>query len=306
MNKIAFVIPVFNRLKYTRECLGILEQEKSSRFFIKNEVSIIVSNDGSTDGTNDWIRANHPDVIVLQGTGNLWYSGSLNLGIRYAFDKLNSDFIMVWENDIYPVDNYFNNLQDILENWDGNTLICSKLYYRVQPDKIFGLGGTFNPHNGFRRLIGNKETDGPQYQKIMEIDWFLGQGVLIHRDIIQKVGMFDEVNFPQYHADIDYSLRAKKAGYRNIVYPNLKLLNDTETTGISHMKDKTIKQFIESLTSIRSNSNIRKDIKFNRIHTTSVLANYYLIKKYFVYTASFIKWKVLGWFGIRRRNEDLY
>ncbi len=306
MADISFIIPVFNRLNYTKECLENLDNQKSTRFFRQNHIHIIVSNDGSTDGTEDWIRSNYPDVIVLQGTGNLWYSGSLNLGIRYAFESLNSDFIMVWENDIYPIDNYFNNLQDILDEWDGNTLICSKLYYRVQPDKIFGLGGVFNPHNGFRRLIGNKETDGPQYQKVMEIDWFLGQGVLIHHNIIQKVGLFDEVNFPQYHADIDYSLRAKKAGYHNIVYPNLKLLNDTETTGISHMKNKTIKQFFQSLTSIRSNSNIMKDIKFNRIHTTSILANYYLIKKYFVYTASFIKWKVLGWFGIRRKNEDLF
>ena len=192
-----------------------------------------------------------------------------------------------------------------MEKWDGKSLICSKLYYKIQPDKIFGMGGTFNPRTGFRTLIGRMETDSPMYEKIMEVDWFLGQGVLIHRNIIEKVGYFDDNNFPQYHADIDYSLRAKKAGYHNIVYPDLKLLNDTETTGISHLKNKTLKQFVDSLFSIRSNTNIVKDFIFNKIHTTSILAYWFIIKKYSLYTASYFKWKVLGWFGIKRNNEDL-
>jgi GT2 family glycosyltransferase len=305
MSKIAFVIPVFNRLKYTQECLVSLKQHKDSGFFTKNEISIIISNDGSTDGTDVWIRENYPEVIVVEGTGNLWYSGSLNLGIRYAFNTLNCDFIMVWENDIFPVGDYFDHLQRILETWDGKSLICSKLYYRLEPDRIFGLGGTFDPKTGKKSLIGRMKKDCPEYEKIMEVDWFLGQGVLIHRNIIEKVGYFDEVNFPQYHADIDYSLRAKKAGFSNIVYPDLKLLNDTETTGISHLKNKTLKQFLESLTSIRSNTNIRKDIKFYNIHTTSLLAYYSLIRKYFVYAVSFAKWSFLGWFGIRRKNEEI-
>jgi GT2 family glycosyltransferase len=305
MSKIEFIIPVHNRLKYTKECLIILEQESSTSFFKKNEIFIIVTDDGSTDGTSDWIKNNYPKVVVLPGTGDLWYSGSLNLGIKYALEKLSCDFIMVWENDIYPIDNYFENLQTIIEQWDGKSLICSKLYYKIQPDIIFGMGGNFNARTGSRNLIGRGETDGPQYDKIMDVDWFLGQGVLIHREIIEKVGLFDEKNFPQYHADIDYSLRAKKAQYHNIVYPNLKLLNDTETTGISHIKNKTVKQFIESLYSIKSNSNIKKDIIFNKIHTTSIMADYFIIKKYLIYTISFIKWKVLGWFGIKRKNEDL-
>ena len=109
--KIAFVVPVYNRLKYTKECLGILAKEKTSHFFTNNKMFIIITDDGSSDGTGEWISANYPEVIVLQGDGNLWYSGSLNLGIKYALDQLNCDFIMVWENDIYPVDDYFNKLQ---------------------------------------------------------------------------------------------------------------------------------------------------------------------------------------------------
>jgi GT2 family glycosyltransferase len=306
MAAIAFVIPVHNRLKYTQECLEILNQQKDTSLFTKNRIFIIVTDDGSTDGTGEWIKSNYPDVIVLNGDGDLWYSGSMNKGMRYAFNKLGCDFIMVWENDIYPVNNYFDNLQGIIEQWDGKTVICSKLYYKIRPEIIFGIGGTFDPKTGSRSLIGRQETDGPQYNKIIEVDWFLGQGVLIHRSIVEKAGYFDDINFPQYHADIDYGVRMKEAGFKNLVYPNLQLLNDTETTGMSHIKDKTFRQFFESLVSIKSNSNISKDFAFNRKHATSLLAYNYILKKYGIYAASFLKWKVLGWFGIRRKAEELY
>ncbi|MEN8249994.1 MAG: glycosyltransferase family 2 protein [Bacteroidota bacterium] len=303
--KIAFVIPVHNRLEYNKECLQILEKQKETLFFSSNDIEIIVVDDGSTDGTGEWIRENRKDVIVLQGDGNLWYSGSMNLGMKYAIENFDSDFIMVWENDIFPVDDYFNQLQYILNDWDGKTLICSKLYYRVQPDKIFGMGGTFDIKTGRKSLIGRTQTDGPEYQKDIEVDWFLGQGVLIHKDIISKVGYLDEKNFPQYHADVDYSLRAKEAGYTNMVFQKLKLLNDTEMTGISHLKNKSLKQFFESLTSIRSNTNLAKDIIFYRIHTKGITAYQVLIKKYVTYIGSYFKWTFLGWFGMRRKNEDL-
>jgi len=92
---------------------------------------------------------------------------------------------------------------------------------------------------------------------------------------------------------------------KNLVYPNLKLLNDTETIGIGHLKNMSFKQFFESLTSIRSNNNIIKDIKFIHIYTTIYRDYIPLINKYIEYTGSFLKWKFLDWIGIRRKNEDL-
>ena len=306
MKKIVFVIPVHNRLEYNQECLQILKEQESTSFFQKNDIEIIVVDDGSTDGTGDWIREHFPKVIVLEGDGNLWYSASMNMGMKHAYEQMNADFIMVWENDIYPVDDYFEQLQTIVEDWDGKSFICSKLYYKIRPDKIFGMGGIFNLRTGEKSLIGRGETDGPDYQKDIEADWFLGQGVLIHKDIVKVVGYFDDKNFPQYSADVDYGVRVKKSGYKNMIYHKLKLLNDTGMTGISHKKEKTLFQFIESMFSIRSHTNIRRDFKFYRMHTTNILAYRVVLKKYYVYTGSFVKWKVLGWFGIRRKNDELF
>lgn len=300
--RITFVIPVHNRLDYTKECLQVLENQRDTLFFTFNEIKIIVVDDGSSDGTYEWIKGNYPEILVLRGDGNLWYSGAMNMGMKHAFEKFMSDFIMIWENDTFPKNGYFNSLQRILENWDGNTLICSKLYYRHRPERIFGMGGIFDRKTGKKRLIGRTELDGPEYQQNREVDWFLGIGVLIHKEIVANVGYFDEKDFPHYHADADYSLRAVNKGYRNVVYHELMLLNDTETTGISHKKNKSFKDFFKSLTSVKSNLNIRRNMKFYRRHTTSALAYLSLLKTYCIYTGSFIKWKVLGWFGKRRED----
>ena len=303
--KIAFVIPVFNRLEHNKECLKILEEQKDTKFFTRNEIIIIFVDDGSTDGTEAWIRENYPEVVVLRGDGNLWYSGSLNFGMRHAMDELKCDFIQIWENDIIPGEGYFDHMQDILEQWDGRSLIASKLYYQVQPDVIFSMGGVFNPRNGHKALIGRNQKDRAEYEQEREVDWFSGQQGLIHREIIEKVGYLDDKNFPQYHADVDYSLRVKSAGFRNMIYPKLKLYNDSEATGINQQKNKTFRQFFETLHSIRSNNNIRKDIIFYKKHGAGLLSYRGMIRKYYIYAGSFFKWKFLGWLGIKKKDDGL-
>jgi len=213
---------------------------------------------------------------------------------------------MLWQDDVIPMDDYFDQLQDVVANWQEGTLICSKVYYKVQPNRIFAMGGSFNPKTGKKHLNARAVMDSEAYNSVMEVDWTLGQGVFIHKSIFEKVGYFDEKRFPQYSGDADFSYRVKKAGFKNLVNPNLKLLNDTETTGISHQKNMSLRNFIVSLYSIRSSTSIIKDVRFYRTHATSILAYKFLIRKNLIYIGSFVKWKVLGWFGIRRKNEEIF
>jgi GT2 family glycosyltransferase len=303
MSKIFFVIPVFNRLKYTKECLKILEDNQESTFFKNNTIEIVIADDGSTDGTHEWVKTNYPKVVVLKGSGNLWYSGSMNLGISYALKDASCDYIMIWENDIFPDESFFKNLQKIIEQSKNPDIICAKIFFRNPPDRIFSMGGYFNLKTGRKEIIGYMKPDSHEFNNVLSVDWFCGQGVLVPRVVFDKIGLFDANAFPQYHGDSDFALRAKKAGFSILVHPELRVWNDTETSGLSHIKNKSLKIFIRSLYSIRSNNNISKDIKFYRRHTTSARAYLTLVKSYVWYIGSYLMWKTLGLFHIEKKDN---
>ena len=160
------------------------------------------------------------------------------------------------------------------------------------------MGGKFNPSNGRRHMYGEQEEDSDAYHEPIEVDWFPGMGTLVHRNVYEKIGSLDEKNFPQYHGDSDYTFRAKKAGFRLVAFPQLIIYNDNTNTGLKHGGNAG--GLIKSLTSIKSNYNLKKDIVFYRKHTNSPLAYFLLFNKYFRYTGGFYKWKILNALGIKK------
>ena len=100
MDKIAIIIPVFNRKNTTLNCLYQLQNITRKGFAI----DIIVIDDGSTDGTSDALRQNYPDTILLKGGGNLWWSGGVNKGFEYAL-KEKYEFVYTINDDVYDCDN---------------------------------------------------------------------------------------------------------------------------------------------------------------------------------------------------------
>src|SRR5688572_16741369 len=73
------IIPAYNRRAVTLSCLAALSEAGD---LARNHV--VVVDDGSTDGTSEAIRSQYPDVHVLPGSGELWWTGAIVLGMRYA------------------------------------------------------------------------------------------------------------------------------------------------------------------------------------------------------------------------------
>lgn len=301
MNRLSVIVPVFNALAYTKKCLEFIDQSVGVTSK-SNEIKIVVTDDGSTDGTGEWLRKNRPDVELCTGDGNLWWSGGVNMGIKHALNHLDSEYILLWNNDIRPATNYFPTLLKVLESNPENQIILSRIYMENQTSKIiFSMGGVFNPYNGRISLIGFGEPADTFINPGYEINWFPGMGTTIHRSVFNSIGYFDEKYFPQYKGDSDFALRAWKLGYKFKLVPELEIWNDRENTGFSNHKSFHV--FIKSLTSRKSDNNIYRDVLFYLRHGKSLFACRELFRKYFKYIGGFIKWKILGLFGHRRTNR---
>jgi GT2 family glycosyltransferase len=299
ITKVAILIPVHNRLEYTRKCIPVIQSGiKAQGEEPPVNYSIVVVDDGSSDGTDAWIRNNHPEVTLLKGDGSLWWSGSVKKGASHAIEKLGCHWILLWNNDIIPENEYFSTLSNRLHLYAKNTIIGSKICDLHDPEKIWSMGGFFNPKTGKKYMLGLDKKLNGEKGRIIESDWLTGMGTLIPGLVFRKIGYWNEKDFPQYFGDMDFTYRAKLSGFRLMVDPGLVLYNDTKNTGTGH--EQSTGKLLRSLVHLRSKYNFPVELKFYRMHAKSPLAYIPMIWKYIKYIGGFAKWKTLGWFGISK------
>lgn len=297
---IGIVIPVFNGLSYTSECLKLLTSLIEKLELDSKRFEIIVADDASTDGTFLWIKANYPQTTVLPGDGNLWWSGGINLGSKYAINQLHCEYVLWWNNDITPSTNYFSELLKLIDS-EEEKILGSKIYYAHKPETIWSMGGIFNTKTGHKYMVGMDEIDSDLYQKPLIVDWLPGMGTLIHKSVFQKIGYVDQDNFPQYHGDSDFTFKARLSGFEIKVFPQLKIWNDKSNSGLLHMN--RYKYLFKSLQDIKSNYHFGKDIYFYKRYAKSIWAYKTLAYKYCYYVGGFIKWKFMNALGFSKKKH---
>lgn len=264
---INIVIPVHNRLAYTRQCLVCLNDQTYRNF------RIIVVDDGSTDGTDIMIQEEFPAVVLLKGDGNLWWTEATNWGVRYAQehqDLRDENFVLTLNDDTRVQPDY---LQSMLTAYHKHKpcLIGSPSVDIDNPDKLEYAGTTFELY-----LAGGKhiaENFNYSYQELVkqaayvESDSLPGRGTLIPIRVFDQVGLYDSKNYIHYMSDIEFSVRARKAGYRLIVNTQSLVYEYVSATGIQVEKKVSLRDFINGFTSIKSPTNLKIRYNFAITHS---------------------------------------
>ena len=284
--KTAILIPVYNHLEYTRKCLKSLDDE-----IFSNDIAacydVVVIDDGSTDGTEDYVRSSHPGVHILKGDGNLWWSGSINAGADFAIKELKADYLLLWNNDIITAGNYFRQLIDWQLSTDNNTITGSKIYMDESMRLVWSMGGRYDPVTGSTFMYGLGKPDAEEFMKTIEVEWLTGMGTLVPVNVVNKIGMWDNLNFPQYHGDLEFTYRAYLEGYKVIVNPDLKIINDTTNTGLAH--NGSLRQLLRLFNDPRSLYNFRVNVSFIKKYGKGIFRYNHLIKSYLILILSFLK-----------------
>lgn len=266
---IFIIIPVYNRKELTYNCLKSLQNQTFKNF------KIIIIDDGSTDGTENMIQQSFPDTIVLKGNGNLWWTGATNLGVKYVLENhsdYNNNFILTLNNDLVVENNYLEEMSK-LANQFPKSLIGSVSININNRDILIFCGLQWKKIIAKVIPIATKKFQNSTaklklYNKIIYSDLLPGRGTLIPLSVFNNIGLFDEKNFPQYVADEDFSIRAKKVGYNLILHPSVFVLSHAEETGTDFKNVKINYHYLKHVfSSIKSSLNIKVRYKFAMKHT---------------------------------------
>lgn len=206
----------------------------------KDRLEVLFTDNASSDGSVDYIRSKYGDLPylkIVQNDKNYGYSKGNNLGIHQA----KGDFVLVCNNDMKLEKNAVQELVDVAsKNKAGATV--TKLVYANKTGYINNAGSRLEPSSDWPIYEeGKDEKDKGQFDTVREISAFCGACVLLSRDFLHNVGLFDN-KFFMYFEDGDLSWRGQKAGYKFFYAP--KAIAYHEHTGTTKEGSPLFNHFV--------------------------------------------------------------
>jgi len=191
--------------------------------------NLVVIDNGSTDGTKEYVEKNWKEATVIRTEKNLGYSGGFNFGLDYAFNNQNADYVLITNNDVKADSKVIRSLVEVAQSDDNIGFVTGKVYFYEHPDILQTTGKVSDPLLWKGSHIGNKEKDEGQYDQIAERDWCDDIFWLVSRKVYKELGGYDTTFFLQGE-DFDWQARAKKAGYKIYYTPYAKIWHKDSIT----------------------------------------------------------------------------
>ena len=218
MTDILTIVVTYNGMKWIDRCLG------SVRASVVPSDIFVVDN-GSDDGTPDWIREHYPEAVISENRENLGFGAANNLGIRQAL-RMGYRFVYLLNQDAWVFPETFGTLVRAFEE-DGRTGLEGVRKAVGKPVGILSpvqmeagqerMDAQFRKHCG--KLLEESSEETVRVPFVMAAHWMLS------RECIEAVGCFSPA-FPHYGEDVDYIHRAAYKGFAAAVVKTASAVHD--------------------------------------------------------------------------------
>jgi len=245
---ISVVIPVHNRKSFTRDCLRSLRDQTLTADFT------IIVDDGSTDGTKEMLSLEFPDVIVLSGDGNLFWTAAINVGIRHAL-SIGAEYVLTLNNDTIATPDFLKNIvHGAIEK--PNALIGA-LDIDAATHKPY-YGGEIINWKLSKSVYLLDTLKAEEQRGLHEVSLYPARGLLIPRKVFETIGLFEERMLPHYMADYDFTHQAIRHGFEVYCNYDAKLFTYPEEGGDHKIrKNKTLKSYLNHLFGLKGGGNLK-------------------------------------------------
>lgn len=243
-------MPTYNRWHEARVSLRCLLESSH-----KN-LRILLVEDACTDGTVAECQAGFPEVEILHGDGDLWWSGAINMGTKYALEH--GAELVLWINDDVRVEpETISHLVATVEREGAKSIACARIKSTdsSQPEWR-GSPPPWHPDFHAEQVVelpleGDLPIEHPPG----------GQGVLIPAQCFRDIGGVDIANFPHYWADHDFHYRAMRAGYKYFIAKDAVVWNVPNQARSEVRADVSLRWFLFDRRSSMNMPTLRRLLK---------------------------------------------
>lgn len=231
MDKIGIVILHYGSWTNTGECLDSIQDNWLKE--IDAQIVLVINPQAGKKGNGKYtyhFKKKFPNISIIENNENIGFSKAVNLGLNKAL-KLCCSYVILVNNDTIFSPNLINDLVNCAKENPKAGLVSPKIYFakgfefhkeRYKKEEIGKIiwyaGGIIDWKNIYAGHRGVDEVDSGQFDEIGETSFSTGCCMLITKEAIEKIGYLDKEYF-LYFEDVDYSLRAKRAGFQVIYNP---------------------------------------------------------------------------------------
>jgi GT2 family glycosyltransferase len=219
MPSVSILIPHWNGRHHLDDCLNSLRRQSFTDF------ELILVDNGSTDGSQEYVRRCYPEVRLIELGENRGFTGACQAGYAVARGEL----ILLLNNDTEAEEGWLAAVTQAFNSHPHVGMVASKMLLFDRRDH-FHTAGDFYRLNGIPGNRGVWQKDGGQYDQEEIVFSACGGAAAYRRTMLAEIGFLDD-DFYFSCEDVDMGWRANLAGWQVLYVPTAVVYHKLKATG---------------------------------------------------------------------------